>query len=364
MTMSGLTGRVQGASAGVLALAFGGLVAGGGLFLAGYHPPADVAWLAVTALGLLYALLALADSVRRRRAGVDVIAVLALAGAAAVGELAAGAVITVMLASGRALEGWAARRARRDLSGLLARAPSSARRYRGGSLETVPVDQLGPGDLVLVARGDIVPADGMVASGRAVLDESAVTGEPVPVGYQRGGRARSGVVNAGGPFDLTVTTRAGESTYAGIVRMVAEAEKSQAPFVRLADRYALLFVVVTLLAAGVTWAAGGATRAVAVLVVATPCPLILAAPVALVAGISVSARRGVVVKGGGVLERIARCTTLLLDKTGTLTSGHPSVAAVVTAGGLEPAEILRMAASLDQVSGHVLATAVVSAARD
>jgi E1-E2 ATPase/haloacid dehalogenase-like hydrolase len=162
---------------------------------------------------------------------------------------------------------------------------------------------------------------------------------------------------------LTVTTRAEESTYAGIVRMVAEAEKSEAPFVRLADRYALWFVLVTLLVAGITWAAGGATRAVAVLVVATPCPLILAAPVALVAGMSVSARRGVVVKGGAVLEQLARCTTLLLDKTGTLTSGHPSLTAVVTAGQLRPAEILRLAGSLDQVSGHVLAGAVVRAAR-
>jgi heavy metal translocating P-type ATPase len=348
----------------MLAVAFGGLVAGGGLYLAGRHPEAELAWLAVTAVGLLYALLALADSLRRRRAGVDVIALLALAGAIAVDELVAGAVITVMLTSGRALEGWAASRARRDLSGLLARAPSTARRYRNGSLHTVPLDQIGPGDLVLVAQGDLVPVDGTVASGQAVLDESALTGEPVPVEHQHGDQVRSGVVNAGGPFDLTVTTRAEESTYAGIVRMVAEAEKSQAPFVRLADRYALWFVLVTLLVAGITWAAGGATRAVAVLVVATPCPLILAAPVALVAGMSVSARRGVVVKGGGVLERLARCTTLLLDKTGTLTSGHPSLAAVVTAGQLEPAEILRLAGSLDQVSGHVLAGAVVRAARD
>jgi cation transport ATPase len=137
----------------MLGVAFGGLVAGGGLYLAGWHPEAELAWLAVTAIGLLYALVALAGSLRRRRAGVDIIAVLALAGAIAVDELVAGAVITVMLASARALEGWAASRARRDLSGLLARAPSTARRDRNGSLETVPLDQIGPGDLVLVAQG-------------------------------------------------------------------------------------------------------------------------------------------------------------------------------------------------------------------
>jgi heavy metal translocating P-type ATPase len=352
------------ASAGMLAASVGGLAAGGVLYLAGARGAADGAWLAVTVLGLGYSLLTLIDSLRRRRAGVDVIALLALAGALAVGELAAGAVITVMLASGRALEGWAAGRARRDLSGLLARAPSTARRYRDGSLDEVPLGDIGPGDLVLVAHGDVIPADGTIASGRAVLDESALTGEPLPVDHPQGDQVRSGVVNAGGPFDLAITTRAEESTYAGIVRLVREAEESQAPFVRLADRYALWFVLITLVTAALTWAFGGASRAVAVLVVATPCPLILAAPVALVAGMSVAARRGVVVKGGGVLEQLARCTTLLLDKTGTLTGGHPSVSATVSAGWLEPAEILQLAASLDQVSGHVLADAVVRAARD
>ena len=154
-----------------------------------------------------------------------------------------------MLASGRALEGWAAGRARRDLSGLLARAPSTARRYRDGSLDEVPLGDIGPGDLLLVAHGDVVPADGTVASGRAVLDESALTGEPLPVEHPQGDQVRSGVVNAGGPFDLAITTRAEESTYAGIVRLVREAEESQAPFVRLADRYALWFVLITLVAA-------------------------------------------------------------------------------------------------------------------
>jgi heavy metal translocating P-type ATPase len=348
----------------LLVLTVSGLAAGGGLYLAGEHDVADAAWLAVTAVGLAYAFWTLADSLRRRRAGVDLIALLALAGAVAVGELLAGAVITVMLASGRALEGWAAGRARRDLSGLLARAPRTARRYRDGSLEEVPLDQVEPGDVVLVAHGDLVPADGTVVSGRAVLDESALTGEPVPVEHPAGDQVRSGVVNTGGPVDVAVTARAEESTYAGIVRLVAEAERSQAPFVRLADRYAVWFLLVTLAAAGATWAVAGAARAVAVLVVATPCPLILAAPVALVSGMSVAARSGVVVKGGGVLEKLARCTTLLLDKTGTLTSGHPAVSAIVPAGRWRADDMLRLAASLDQVSGHVLAGAVVRAARD
>jgi P-type E1-E2 ATPase len=161
------------------------------------------------------------------------------------------------------------------------------------------------------------------------------------------------VVNAGSPFSLRASGTAAESTYAGIVRLVSEAENSQAPFVRLADRYAMWFLPLTLAIAGVAWALGGAARAVAVLVVATPCPLILAAPVALVSGLSAAARRGVVVKSGGVLERLAGCTTLVLDKTGTLTIGQPGVTAVIPAGtgGLDRDEILSLAASLDHVSG-------------
>ena len=352
------------AAAGLLAVTVSGLAIGGGLYLAGAHGVAADAWLAVSTCGLGYAVFTVADSLRRRRAGVDLIALLALAGAIAVGELLAGAVISVMLASGRALEDWAEGRARRDLSELLARAPRTARRYGPAGLGIVPLSTVEPGDRLMVAHGDLVPADGTLEGGRAVLDESALTGEPVPVERSAGDLVRSGVLNSGQPFDLLVTERADQSTYAGIVRMVSEAEQSQAPFVRLADRYALWFLGVTLAAAGIAWVAAGAARAVAVLVVATPCPLILAAPVALVAGMSVAARRGVVVKGGGVLERLAQCTTVLLDKTGTLTSGHPAVSAVVPAGRWRPDDVLFLAASLDQVSGHVLASAVVSAARN
>ena len=341
-----------------------GLAGGGIAALAGAGAARDGVWLAGAAIGLGYALWATAAGIRRGRIGVDVIALLALAGAMAVGELLAAAVISVMLASGRALEAWAAERAQRDLHALLARAPRTTRRYRDGSLETVPLADVAAGDLLMVAPGEVVPVDGIVAGSAAVLDESALTGEALPVGRGIGDTARSGVLNAGGPFDLRAVTSAADSTYAGIIRLVAEAEKTQAPFVRLADRYALWFLPLTLAVAGAAWALGGPARAVAVLVVATPCPLILAAPVALVSGLSAAARRGVVVKNGGVLERLAQCTTVLLDKTGTLTAGQPAVTAVVPEGSVPPGEILRLAASLDQVSGHVLAGAVVRAAAE
>src|SRR5689334_7599736 len=341
-----------------------GLAVGGLSWLAGADGAADMAWLATAACGLGYALWIAAASLRRGRLSVDVIALLALAGAIAVGELLAAAVISVMLASGRALEDWAAYRARHDLSALLARALRAARRYRNGSLETVPLDQVAAGDLLLVAAGDVVPVDGTLTSGAAVLDESALTGEALPVEHRRGDALRSGTVNAAGPFDLRASTSAAMSTYAGIVRLVSEAESAQAPFVRLADRYAMWFLPLSLAVAAVAWGLGGAARAVAVLVVATPCPLILAAPVALVSGLSAAARRGIVVKNGGVLERLARCTTVMLDKTGTLTSGQPAVTAVVPADSVPPEEILGLAASLDQASGHVLAAAVVRAAAE
>jgi heavy metal translocating P-type ATPase len=352
------------AALGLLCCTVVGLAAGGVLHLTGRAGAGDVAWLFVSGCGLAYATWEMADSLRKRRVGVDVIALLALAGAVAVSELLAAAVIAVMLASGRALEEWAAGRARRDLTALLERAPRTARRYRDGALEQVPLDDVMPGDVLMVAHGDLVPVDGMVAAGRAVLDESSLTGEPVPVERQLGDQVRSGVVNTGTPFDLLAGAKASESTYAGIVRLVSEAEQAQPPFVRMADRYAVWFLFISLAAAGLAWAVAGPARAVAVLVVATPCPLILAAPVALVSGMSLAARRGAVVKGGGVLEGMARCSTLLLDKTGTLTSGHPTVAATVPAGAWQPDQVLGLAASLDQASGHVLAAAVVGAARE
>jgi heavy metal translocating P-type ATPase len=302
----------------------------------------------------------------RRQPGVDVIAVLAMGGSLALGEYLAGAVIALMLASGDALESYADRRAHRELSALLDRAPRVVSRYEDGGLAERPVEDVRRGDRLLVKPGVVIPVDG-VASTHAVLDESALTGESRPVERAAGDPIRSGAVNAGGAFDLLATTRAEESTYAGIVRLVQEAERQKAPFVRLADRYAAIFVPITLVVAGVAWAAGDPLRALSVLVVATPCPLLLAVPISIVSGISRAAHRGIIVKGGGVLETLARAKVLVLDKTGTLTSGIPEVSDIETfadAGdGPGPDGVLRLAASLDQVSPHVLATALVRAAR-
>ncbi len=346
----------------MLVLTGAALVAGGAFHLAGAGGAGEMAWAASSVLGAVYALGSVVDSLRHGRLGVDLIAAAALAGALAVGELLAGAVVSVMLATGRSLETWAAGRARRDLAALLARAPRTARRVVDGTLEEVDLDEVAAGDLLVVGPGEVVPVDGTVTGHAAVFDESALTGEPLPVERPAGGTVRSGVVNAGAAVDIRAVTAAADGTYAGIVRLVAEAEAVPSPFVRLADRWAGWFLGVTAAAAGAAAWSGGATRAVAVLVVATPCPLILAVPVAVVSGLSRAARRGVVMKGGPVLERLATCTTVLLDKTGTVTTGRPALTSVVVSPGRSPEEVLRLAASLDQVSPHVLARAVVAAA--
>lgn len=351
---------------GLLAgIALSGILAGGLAWLVGAAGPAEVLWALTTAVVLVPLARNVAADLRRRELGVDLIALLAMAGSLALGEFLAGAVIALMLAGGQALEAFAGARARRELSALAARAPREAHRYEEGRLTSPPLDEVRPGDLLLVKPGEVVPVDGLVEDEAAVLDEAALTGESKPVERPAGELARSGTVNGGGPFKLRAIATAAESTYAGIVRLVREAEASKAPFVRLADRYALVFLPLTLALAGLAWAlSGDPVRALAVLVVATPCPLILAAPAAILSGVSRAARRGVIVKGGAALEALARARVLLLDKTGTITTGMPTLSDLETFGGATAAEVLRLAASLDQVSQHVLAAAVVRAARE
>jgi heavy metal translocating P-type ATPase len=348
----------------ILAISLVGISAGGILYLSGSHDAADLVWAATTVLGVVPLAWEVLRGILRREAGVDLIALLAMLGALALSEYLAGAVIAAMLATGRSLEEFADARAHRELSALLERAPRSAHRYTGETLHSVPVEEVRPGDRLLVKKGEVVPVDGILEDETSILDESALTGESRPAERIFGEQIRSGAVNAGPAFDLTAVATASESTYAGIVRLVEEAQRDKAPFVRLADRYALIFVPVTLAIAGGAWAlTGEPVRALAVLVVATPCPLILAAPIAIVAGISRAAKRGIIIKGGGALETLARGDVLLFDKTGTLTAGVPALADVEVFGDHEPEEILRLAASLDQVSPHVLAGAIVRAAR-
>ncbi|MFD0226252.1 heavy metal translocating P-type ATPase [Streptomyces hirsutus] len=349
----------------LLAVTAAALTAGGIARLAGAGPLSDLFWALGTLSAVVPAVVWVLAALRHGRAGVDLIAVLALGGTLAVHEYLAGALIALMLATGRTLETAAQRRASHDVRALLERAPRSARRRTDAGVATVPLAEVAVGDLLVVGPGEVVPVDGRVEGAVAVLDESVLTGEPLQVERARGETVRSGVVNASGAFELRATATEQDSTYAGIVRLARQAGAESAPVVRLADRYAAWFLPLALAVAGLAWLiSGSAVRAVAVLVVATPCPLLLAAPVAIVSGLSRASRLGVVIRDGGALENLGRARTLLLDKTGTLTGGRPRVVDVTAAPDVHPTEVLRLAASLDQYSPHVLAQAIVDAARE
>ena len=296
--------------------------------------------------------------------GLDVVAALSMSAALLFGEALAAAVVALMYSGGTFLESFAQGRARREMRDLLSRVPRTATRHQGGALEEVPLEEINPDDLLLIRQGDVAPVDGTVEGDRAMLDQAALTGESMPVRVDRGQEVMSGSTNAGEAFDLRVTRAAADSTYAGIVRLVEAAQASKAPMARLADRYSMLFLAVTVaLATAAWWFTGDPIRAVAVLVVATPCPLILAVPVALVAGLSRAAHFGVLIKGAKPLEALARIKTLILDKTGTLTDGRPQIVSIETHGNLSKDEVLHYAAALDQASKHPIAQAIVAAAR-
>lgn len=344
----------------LLAATLGALVAGGVGWLVGVRGVAEMCWAAGTAAAIVPSVWWVVSALRHGRLGVDIIAVLSLVGALAVREYLAGALIGVMLATGRALEAAAERRAAKDLRSLLDRAPRQARRRTSAGVVSVPLDEVVIGDVLVIGPGEMVPVDARIVSECATLDESVLTGESVQVERRSGHEVYSGAINAGAAVEVCATATARDSTYAGIVALAQEAAAESAPVVRLADRIAAWFVPLALSAAGVAWLFTGlAERAVAVLVVATPCPLLLAAPVAIVSGLSRASRLGVVIRGGGPLEILGRATTLVLDKTGTLTTGRPRGTDVVVGPGRTPADVLRIAASADQFSPHVLARAIV-----
>ena len=320
-------------------------------------------WGLAATIVLLFLAREIITSLWRGEFGLDIVAALSMSGALYFGETLAAAVVSLMYSGGQLLENFAEARARAEMNTLLGRVPTKALRYLDGQLVEVRIEKLVPGDRILVRQGEIVPVDSKVASGKALLDQSILTGESVPVYRNVGDDVLSGSSSLDTAFDVIAIRSASQSTYSGIVRLVHAAQEAKAPMVRLADRFALWFLALTVLLAGGTWVVTGEhLRMLAVLVSATPCPLILAVPVAIISGISKAARRGVLVKGGPVLETLARASVLVIDKTGTLTEGRATLVNVHTSGRRGPDEILRLAASLDQASQHVIAASVVEAA--
>lgn len=342
-----------------------GLVAGA-LALSGLDPAAQ--WLiSLYALGI--AAMEAAHMVRgllARQFGLDILAVTAIVATVVVGEYWASLVIVLMLTGGEALEVAAAGRAQRELRALLDRVPQRAHRIDAtGDVVDVPADEVKVGDRLLVRPAEIVPVDGELASVQASFDESSLTGESLPVDKVTGDTVLSGAVNGAGAIEIIATAVASESQYQRIVELVREASSSKAPLVRLADRYALPFTAVSLGIAGLAWAlSGDPVRFAEVLVVATPCPLLIAAPVAFMGGMSSAAKRGIVMKNAGSLEKLARARTVAFDKTGTLTVGRPTVVGAHAQPGFTDDELVQLVGSAERYSSHVLAESLQRAALD
>lgn len=341
-----------------------GLLAGFAAPIAGIAAWQSLIWGAAAGVILFFLLREIITSLVKGEFGLDIVAGLSMVAAIGFGETLAAVVVALMYAGGQLLEEYAANRARADMHALLARVPKTALRYIDGHLGEITIDRIRPNDRLLIRQGDIVPVDGRVQTGRALLDFAALTGESVPVRKIEGEEVSSGARCLDMAFDMVALRPASESAYAGIVRMVQAAQDSKAPMVRLADRFALWFLGLTILIAGAAYLySNDHIRMLAVLVVATPCPLILAVPVAIISGMGKAARRGLLMKGGPVLETMARASSLVIDKTGTLTHGKAELVGIISLDPLDDADILRYAASLEQASSHVIATSVMEAAQ-
>jgi heavy metal translocating P-type ATPase len=324
----------------------------------------EAAWIIGGLIGLIPATNWVIQDLRRKTFGSDILAVFALIGAISTNELFAASVVSFMLASGRILESWAEGQAERQLKSLIERVPRKTHLVKSnGQIEEILIEDVKIGDRILIRTGEIVPTDGQLLMA-ATLDESALTGEPLPVNRGLSDQINSGIVNAGSPFEYLATSSSEQSTYAAIIRLVKSAHEKNSPSIRIANKWAIRFVPVALLVAGASWLISGEVeRAIAVLVTATPCPLILAVPIAIVSGLSKTAQNGVIIKGGAILELLGRTEVVLLDKTGTLTHGGPAVDEIQCANGYSQNEILSLAASVDQYSAHVVAKALVAAAQ-
>lgn len=346
---------------GFVAVSF---VLGIGLDLAGYDPIAHWVLGLSAAINVVPLIWGMIEDLRSGKYGVDILAATAIITSVILQEYWAGMVIVLMLTGGEALEDYAERRAKKELSSLLERKPKKAHILKGGKTIDVKISAVKVGDSVVILPGEVVPVDGKVIDGVSAFDESDLTGESMLVTKNPGDTLMSGSINSEGAITITATHTAEDSQYQQIIKLVKTAAASQAPFVRLADRYSIPFTILAFMIAGSVWAlTGDAIRFLEVIVVATPCPLLLGAPIALISGMSRAAKHGIIIKTGSALERLAEVETIAFDKTGTLTKGTPTVSNVKTFNNHSSNEVLAMAAAVEQSSTHILATAIVNAAQ-
>lgn len=330
-----------------------------GLNLAGQGKVASSITLVLLLLGSLPLVWGIAVDIYGRQFGVDIIAIVAIIASVILGQYLTGVVILFMLSGGEALEAYAFRRAKKELTALLAHAPVVAHLRKDNKVIDIKVEEAQPGDILVIKPGEVIPVDGNVVFGQSMLDESAITGESLPVRVSVASQVLSGTVNTSELLEIRVSKESKDSKYEQLIRLVRQAEQVKAPIVRLADRYTVIFTIVTFAFALLAWLLSrDPVRVLAVLVVATPCPLILATPIAIISGISKSAKRGIIVKDGGVLEQLGEAKAFVFDKTGTITLGSPKVTSVQAFGQTEN-ETLVLAASLDQLSTHILARSLL-----
>lgn len=333
-----------------------------------FHQPKIAFWLIVIVGGIttISMFIGMVKTLKSGKYGVDVLAITAIVATLLVGEYWASLMVLVMLTGGDSLEDYASRQASRELRSLLDNSPEIAHRVKGSQIEDIPVDQVAVKDLILVKPGEIVPVDGQIIEGETTVDESSLTGESKPIEKKVHDLLMSGSINGDSAIRFRVTKSASDSQYQTLVNLVKESEAKPAHFVRLADRYAVPFTVVAYVIGGVAWyLSKDPVRFAEVLVVASPCPLILAAPVALVAGMSRSSRNGIVVKTGTTIEKLAKAKSIAFDKTGTLTAGRLSVDRIEVADqSVTAEELFQYAASAEQESTHILARSLVEHAKE
>ena len=319
-------------------------------------------WLGLLIVGAPL-VVATAREVASGRFAVDLVATLAIVLALVLWQPLAGLVIVLMQSGGEALERYAERKATDAVRALEDAAPRTAHRIVDNSVQDIEAGDVKVGDLLLVRPGELIPCDAIVISGRTHLDVAKLTGEPLPVTAERGSRVMSGSLNQESPIEIEALAPAGESQYARIVELVRSAQASKAPLQRLADRYGVWFTPLTLVVCFIAYVVSGdPVRILAILVVATPCPLLLAAPVAMIGGINSAAKRHIIIRNGTALEHLGKVTTAVFDKTGTITVGRPQVRRVIPTATLPTSEILRLAGAVERGSSHLLARTLVEAA--
>lgn len=348
----------------LFSLALIGLIASMVVYFVGFHTAAYITLAAISLFEVLPLLWGMIEDIRTGTYGVDILAATAIVSAVLLKQYWAAIVVVIMLTGGESLEDYADRRARSELSGLIKHAPTTAHLLKNNKQTDIKADALKVGDRFIVKPGELVPADGTIVDGYSSFDESSLTGESLPAPKGPGEGILSGSVNLDSPVTVKVTATATDSQYQQIIKLVESAANSRAPFVRLADRYSIPFTLIAFAIAGSVWVlTGHDIRFLDVIIVATPCPLILAAPIALIAGMSRTSRYGIIVKTGSALEKLAEARTIAFDKTGTLTSAHLKVNSIHPYNGFKETEVLTYAASLEQFSNHVIARSITERAR-